>query len=81
MNSEIFMIYQYINMPYHTGSKSNSKPKKVAIRKELTKSQMEKLKEMSKSHTKKHVDMMRKLLKQGKSMKDAHDMAVKKVGK
>lgn len=86
MNTEIFMIYNSINMPYHTGSKSvskksNPKPKKTGIKKELTKSQMDKLKEMRKSHTKKHVDEMVKLLKQGKSFKVAHDMAVKKVGK
>lgn len=91
MNTDIFMIYNSINMPYHTGSKSvskksNPKPKKtvskaISIKKELTKSQMDKLKEMRKSHTKKHVDEMVKLLKQGKSFKVAHDMAVKKVGK
>ena len=36
---------------------------------------------MRKSHTAKHISSMKKFLLDGKSFKQAHDLAVKEVGK
>jgi hypothetical protein len=49
--------------------------KKLTIRQEKT------MKSHSKHHTKKHMDMMRKLMIQGKTFSQAHKSAQKKVGK
>ena len=66
-------------MPYHTGmKKKDGNPKKKKL---LTESQKKKLKEMKKSHTTKHINAMKKFLLEGKSFKQAHDLAVKEVGK
>jgi len=47
----------------------------------LTAAQTKMLKEHSAHHSKKHVDMMRKLMEEGKTFAEAHKMAQKKVGK
>jgi len=57
-------------MPYHT---DNPKPKKSTTE--------EKLKEHAKHHTKKHMEMMRKLIKEGKTFSQAHTIVSKKIGK
>ena len=47
----------------------------------LTKRQIDSLNKHKKHHTKKHMDLMKKLMKDGKSFKEAHNIAMKKVGK
>lgn len=54
------------------------KPKPL---KALTPAQKRKLKEHSKHHTKKHMDMMKKDMKSGVSFYSAHKKAMKSVGK
>ena len=48
---------------------------------ELTKRQKDTLKRHSPHHSKKHLAMMRSLMKQGKTFGEAHKIAMKKVGK
>tara|TARA_Y100001938_G_scaffold150509_1_gene241768 strand:+ start:764 stop:958 length:195 start_codon:yes stop_codon:yes gene_type:complete len=64
-------------MPYHTPEKkmARAKPKPTKS------SDEEKLKEHSKHHTKKHIEMMKKLMKEGKTFTQAHNITMKKVGK
>ena len=61
------------------------KPKKTMAKKtmkrKLTKSQTDKLKRHSAHHTKKHMSMMRKMMREGKSFSQAHSTAMRKVGK
>lgn len=60
-------------MPTHYGSvKKGGK---------LTQRQKDTLKRHSVHHTKKHMEMMKKLMKDGKTFGEAHKMAMKKVGK
>ena len=47
----------------------------------LTKRQEDTLTRHSEHHTKKHMTMMRKLMKEGKTFKEAHNMTMKKIGK
>lgn len=47
----------------------------------LTDRQKETLKRHSKHHTKKHIDLMTKLMKEGKTFGEAHKVAKKQVGK
>jgi hypothetical protein len=49
--------------------------------KKLTLSQMRTLKKHSEHHSKKHMDMMKKLMREGSSFKAAHNKAQKDVGK
>lgn len=56
-------------------TKGKSKPIK-----ELTKANLDKLNEHSGSHSKKHMVMMRKLMREGKSFSEAHKQATMKVG-
>ena len=49
--------------------------------KKLTLSQMKTLKKHSEHHSKKHMDMMKKLMREGKTFKAAHTAAQKEVGK
>ena len=51
------------------------------MKKELTKRQKDTLDRHSKHHTSKHMSMMRKLMKSGKTFTEAHKAAMKKVGK
>tara|TARA_R100000700_G_scaffold37802_1_gene48339 strand:- start:26 stop:181 length:156 start_codon:yes stop_codon:yes gene_type:complete len=50
------------------------------MKKELTQRQKDTLKKHSKHHTAKHMAMMRKEMRAGKSFTAAHKMAQKKVG-
>lgn len=50
-------------------------------RKELSKLQKDLLKSHKKHHTKKHIDLMIKLMKKGYCFQQAHDIAIKNVGK
>ena len=47
----------------------------------LSLSQMRTLKKHSKHHSKKHIDMMKKLMREGSSFKTANNKAQKQVGK
>jgi len=47
----------------------------------LTLNQMRTLKKHSEHHSKKHMDMMKKLMREGKTFKAAHTAAQKQVGK
>ena len=47
----------------------------------LTPKQIVTLNKHSKHHSKKHMDMMRKLMREGKTFKTAHTAAQKEVGK
>ena len=49
--------------------------------KTMTDKDKERLKEHSVHHSKKHMEVMRKLMKQGKSFAQAHKMAMTSVGK
>ena len=49
--------------------------------KKLTEAQKKKLSEHSKHHSKKHMDLMRKLMEDGKTFTEAHKLAMEKVGK
>ena len=64
-------------MAYHTG---NMKPKAEPAKTKKM-SGAAKLKEASKHHSKKHMDLMKKLMKEGKSFAEAHKIALKEVGK
>jgi hypothetical protein len=55
--------------------------KKIKPLKALTPAQKVKLKQHKKYHTKKHMDMMTKHMKQGKTFTQAHNKAQKVVGK
>ena len=57
-------------MAYHTGPQ---KPKRKAA--------AEKLREHAKHHSKKHIEMMKKLMKEGKTFSQAHNITMKKIGK
>tara|TARA_B100001094_G_scaffold213396_1_gene207447 strand:- start:1108 stop:1293 length:186 start_codon:yes stop_codon:yes gene_type:complete len=57
------------------------KGKGVTKKGDLTQRQKDTLKRHSKHHTKKHMDEMKKLMKQGKTFGEAHKVAMKKVGK
>jgi len=47
----------------------------------ITKREQSALKAHSKHHTKKHMQFMRKLIKEGDTFTQAHNKAMKKVGK
>jgi len=47
----------------------------------ITKREESALKAHSKHHTKKHMQFMRRLIKEGKTFTAAHNQAMKKVGK
>ena len=49
--------------------------------KKLTPQQIVTLNKHSKHHSKKHMDMMKKLMREGSSFKAAHNKAQKQVGK
>ena len=83
-------------MPTHYGMKpktkskpeSKKKPKMFRMpkpmgkpRKDLSKGQKELMKEHKEHHTKEHMTMMRKLMKEGYCFQQAHDITMKKIGK
>lgn len=47
----------------------------------LTQRQKDTMKRHSKHHTKKHMDMMSKLMKEGKTFGESHKITMKKIGK
>ena len=47
----------------------------------LKKRQEEAMKSHSEHHSEEHMDLMRKLMKEGKTFTEAHELAIKKVGK
>lgn len=51
------------------------------MKKKLTKTQIEKLKQHSVHHTKKHLDMMKHCMQHGMSFEESHKTAQKFVGK
>ena len=50
-------------------------------KKTLTKSQKDTLAKLKANHTAKHIAVMRKEMKEGKSLRQAHNIAQRKVGK
>ena len=64
-----------------SAAKPPSVPRAPKKRGSLTKRQEETLKKHSVHHTKKHMDMMRKLMREGKTFTEAHKMTMKKIGK
>tara|TARA_Y100001938_G_scaffold49832_1_gene69481 strand:+ start:183 stop:356 length:174 start_codon:yes stop_codon:yes gene_type:complete len=56
-------------------------PTKTKKTKTLTQRQKDTLKRHSPHHTKKHLALMRKLMKEGKTFTQAHKIAMKKVGR
>jgi len=63
--------------------KINKKSDKIALieSSEMTDRQKSAMKRHAKHHTVKHIKMMIKLMKQGKPFTEAHEIAMKKVGK
>ena len=47
----------------------------------LKKRQEDAMKRHSEHHSKKHMDLMKQLMKDGKTFTEAHELAMKKVGK
>jgi len=72
-------------MPYHTGSKNKKEvkmPKPIMKpKKELSPRQKALMKEHKAHHTKEHLTMMRKLMKQGYCFEQAHQITMKKIGR
>ena len=73
-------------MPTHYGGtlKPKSKPMMKPVmkpKKNLTDKQKSLMKEHKSHHTKKHMDMMTKLMKNGMSFKQAHEKTMKSIGK
>ena len=56
-------------------------PKRKRRMAKLTPKQIVTLNKHSKHHSKKHMDMMKKLMREGKTFKAAHTAAQKEVGK
>lgn len=61
--------------------KKKKKPMKKTKKKDLTNKQKEKLKLHAAHHTKRHIALMKKMMKEGKSFSAAHKAAMKEVGK
>ena len=68
VNSLKKIFYQFVDL----------RKRKMA---KLSLSQMRTLKKHSEHHSKKHIDMMKKLMREGSSFKAAHNKAQKDVGK
>ena len=47
----------------------------------LTKRQQDTMKKHSVHHTKKHMDIMKKLMREGKTFTESHKITMKKIGK
>jgi hypothetical protein len=63
------------------GKKPPMKPPMKKKPKKLTDAQLKRLEKHSTHHTKKHMDLMKKIMLEGMSFKEAHELAQKKVGK
>jgi len=70
---------QYIGTPAY--SKYKKQQGKGVKKKTLTKQQKEMMKKHSAHHTKKHMAMMTKLMKEGYCFNQAHSITMKKIGK
>ena len=75
-------------MPYHGNKKPKAKPMKksnpkplLKPKKDLSPRQKSLMKDHKVHHTKKHMDMMRKLMKQGFCFEQAHEKTMKAIGK
>tara|TARA_R100001163_G_C4936716_1_gene110283 strand:- start:75 stop:299 length:225 start_codon:yes stop_codon:yes gene_type:complete len=74
-------------MPYHTGEKKkpmNKKPTKKPTKKplrKLTANELKALDKMKEKHTTKHINKMKLLIREGKTFRQAHAIAMKMVGK
>ena len=71
-------------MTYHSNMTKNTmkpKMKPKMKKKELTMGQKKMMGNHKVHHTKAHMDMMTKLMKQGHTFKQAHDKTMKKIGK
>ncbi len=71
-------------MTYHSNMTKNTmkpKMKPKMKKKELTMGQKKMMNKHKVHHTKPHMDMMTKLMKQGHTFKQAHDKTMKKIGK
>tara|TARA_R110002020_G_scaffold140534_3_gene312114 strand:+ start:3651 stop:3863 length:213 start_codon:yes stop_codon:yes gene_type:complete len=70
-------------MPSHYGGKMNKPMSKPMMKpkKDLSVRQKALMKEHKQHHTKKHMDMMTKLMKQGFCFEQAHQNTMKNVGK
>lgn len=72
-------------MPYHAKAPAKKKmnmPKPMMKpRKDLSKGQKELMKEIKPNHSPAHMREMRKLMKKGYCFQQAHDIAMKLVGK
>ena len=66
-------------MPSHYGG--NTKKGHQGGNGKLTQRQKDTMKRHSKHHTKKHMDNMTKLMKEGKTFGEAHKIAMKKIGR
>ena len=60
---------------------SQNKPKKKANQTILTKRQQDALQRHKQHHTAKHMTEMRKLMRQGKTFTQSHNIVLKKIGK
>ena len=54
---------------------------RMPAQKQLTKRQLDVLKRHRAHHTVRHMSMMKREMRSGKTFKQAHDIALKKVGK
>jgi hypothetical protein len=61
--------------------KKKKKPMKKTKKRDLTNKQKEKLKLHAANHTKRHITLMKKMMKEGKSFSAAHKAAIKEIGK
>jgi hypothetical protein len=66
-------------MPYHSSNKKNAPPQNKA--KTLTARQENALQKHEVHHTKKHMTVMRRLMREGKTFTESHKIAMKEVGK
>tara|TARA_R100000664_G_C2656332_1_gene74611 strand:+ start:134 stop:355 length:222 start_codon:yes stop_codon:yes gene_type:complete len=66
-----------------SNTNKSTKDKKPPTKKkgELTQRQKDTLKRHSKHHTKKHIALMTKLMKEGKTFGESHKIAIKRIGK
>jgi hypothetical protein len=67
-------------MAYGTKPPMKNKPP-MKKKKELTKRQLTTLEKHSVHHTKKHMNMMKKLMREGMSFTEAHKKTMKEIGK
>ena len=67
-------------MPYHKNKKTNSNKPKTKLKK-LTDNQLKALEKHKKHHSTKHINKMKLLMREGKSFRQSHAIAMSMVGK